>query len=153
MHGTGGGETKGMCVPCEPPAAGSSTAGSSRSSEQGRMGCAVAGSEKSAGAIRLGHHHPSPDLRAVYQLPPHDSQRTRENTNATPWVRCSVASPLLVPKPDSLLPQGSTVLRTSSPTIPLLCCYAPNLSWDLDTHFSWTSRKTPALTLPTVSIL
>lgn len=132
-----------MCVPCpsaSPPAAGSSTAGSAGSSEQGRMGCAVAGSEEicSPRAILVWVTITPPLTSvAVYQLPPHDSQRTRKYS-ATPWVSVFRGfSQHRYQNSDSLLPPGlHSSPRLLLPLIPFYVAMPPTLSWDLDTHFS-----------------
>ena len=132
MHGTGGGETKETCVPCpsaSPPAAGGSTAGSAGSSEQGRMGCAVAGSEEicSQRAILVWVTITPPLTSvAVYQLPPHDSQSEKIQRHSL--GQCLLwLLPAQVPKPRLLAASRAPQLsQTSSPTISLPCCYAPN---------------------------
>lgn len=93
MCGTGAGETKETCVSCppgSPPAAGGSIAGSTGRSEQGRMGCAMAGSEEVCSPramlvwVAITPHLTS---AAVYQLlscSHHVTVRERKNTAPLP---------------------------------------------------------------------
>ena len=121
-----------MSSSASPPAAGGSTAGPTGSlNKEGRGVRWRLRDVLTEGHPRRGHHHPSPDLcgglSAALLQPPHDSQRAKKY-NATPLGQCLPWLLLArVPKPRllaaSTAPQFS---QTSSPTIPLLFCYAPN---------------------------
>lgn len=81
------------------------------------------------GHPRLGRHHPSPDLcgglLAALLQPPRGSQRAKKH-NATPCVSVSHGlSQHRYQNPDPSL-QPPQFSQTSSPTTPLLFCYAPN---------------------------
>lgn len=163
MHGTEGGETKETCVSCpfaSPPAAGGSTAGSTGSSEQGRMGCAMAGSEEICPPraifvwVTITPHLTS---AAVYQLlscSHHMIVRKRKNTTPPPWVSVFHGfSQHRYQNPDSSLPPGlHSSPRPLLPLFPFYFAMPPVLSWDLYTCFSLI-RENPASTLPTVSTL